>query len=125
MENNASCENPMEGNRMQDQQPDPPSSYFYGEVSRPASHPRMTKGFVEFYVSIRSVGDNGLEIHKPVELIDQEGKIYPVTIRRTGLFQPDLANNPTWRPGDFLLSVDGITLEQAHQMRYIRQEKNG
>jgi hypothetical protein len=57
---------------------------------------------------------------KSAELIDQDGHSYPVTIRAVGRITPDLASNK-WRPGDFLIRVEGITMDQALHMRQIRQ----
>lgn len=108
---------------IQDQQALLPSPYFYGEVSKPYSHPRITKGFVEFYVRAISVGQGLNSYNKQAELIDEEGAVYSVMLRGSGMFHPGLKANATWKPGDFLLRVDGITMEQAHHMRYIRQKK--
>jgi hypothetical protein len=91
---------------------------FIGEVSDPFCSPRITKGLVEF--SVRATKTSPFVPEKGAELIDQDGHSYPVTIRSVGRITPDPALDK-WQPDDFLIRVDGITMDQASRMRQIRQ----
>jgi hypothetical protein len=73
---------------------------------------------VEF--SVRATKISPFVSEKNAELIDQDGHSYPVTIRAVGRITPDPASNK-WQPGDFLIRVEGITMDQALYMRQIRQ----
>src|SRR5579859_6259046 len=91
---------------------------FIGEVSNPFCSPSITKGFVEF--SVRATKISPFVPEKGAELIDQDGHSYPVTIRSVGRITPDPTADK-WRPGDFLIRIEGITMSQALHMRQIRQ----
>jgi hypothetical protein len=91
---------------------------FIGEVSDPFCSPHITKGLVEF--SVRATKISPFLPEKETELIDQNGHSYLVTIRAVGRVTPDPASK-RWKPGDFLIRVEGISMDQALQMRLIRQ----
>lgn len=100
-------------------EPSPAPYHFRGEVSNPGS-PRFAKGLVLFYVS--STEGRAFNAEKSAELLDQDDHSYPVTIRSVGSITPDLSSpNNKWQPGDFMISVEGITMDQAVHMRHIRQ----
>ncbi|MBV9020158.1 MAG: hypothetical protein JO125_08650 [Chloroflexi bacterium] len=89
-----------------------------GEVRDPFCSPRITKGLVEFYVRPTKIG--AFVPGKVAELIDQDGHSHTVTVRAIGHITPDTASNK-WRPGDFLIRIEGITMDQALHMRQIKQ----
>jgi hypothetical protein len=95
---------------------------FFGEISEPLTPPSAMKmqGTISFKVRQLSRGGalvNGRAAH----LISEFGEAYPVKVRGIGRMQPVSPPPSTWRPGDFLILVEGITLEQAQCMRKIIQ----
>jgi hypothetical protein len=94
---------------------------FIGEVDNPCPSPPIPrmKDMVSFRV--RQLLSRGPLRNSVAQLISETDEIYPITIRGTGSFQPSDAAGGNWQPGDFLLLADGITLEQAQDMRKIVQ----
>ncbi len=91
---------------------------FIGEVSNLFCSPRITNSLVEF--SVRATKISPFVPEKGAELIDQDDHAHLVTIRSVGRLAPDPASNK-WQPGDFLIRVEGITMDQALKTRQIRQ----
>jgi hypothetical protein len=94
---------------------------FIGEVSEPLCSLEIMKGFVEFYV--RTIKGGNVVPGMVAELLDQDGHSHTVTIRAVGRITPTLAGNK-WRPGDFLVCIGGISMDEAIHMRQLRQVHN-
>lgn len=92
---------------------------FVGALGNPYCSPTITRGFVEFTVHPLQ---GGILRHNHAQLVSSLGEKHPVTVRGTGRVHPGPSSSNRWHPGDFLVRVDGITLEQAQDMREIVQE---
>ncbi len=92
---------------------------FIGKVSHPFSSPTITRGYVEF--KVQPVQRGPLLPGLPANLISHSGETYHVTIRGIGRVTPNGSIPNAWRPGDFLVAVDGITIDQADEMRLLQQ----
>ncbi len=97
------------------QQIGPRVTTFVAEVGHPFSSPTVTRGFVEFRV--HPIVQGPLYNGASADIQDAQGKVYPVVIRNISHVRPNLSSNPQWDAGDFQLTVDKITLEQAQTMR--------
>ena len=92
--------------------------YFVGEVSDPFCDPRITQGLIEFYV--RPTRQASISSGEAAELIDDAGQSHGVVIRGIGRITPD-PTSKKWRPGDFLIRVEGISMDQSVNMRQVMQ----
>lgn len=92
---------------------------FVGEVSDPYFSPKITRGLVEF--TVHPLQGGSLR-HNAAQLISSSDVAYPVTVRGTGYVHASPSGQKHWKPGNFLARIDGITLEQAQDMRKIVQE---
>jgi hypothetical protein len=97
---------------------------FLGEVHAPSILPvslGALGGLVSFRVHpLRRTGR--IQVGLPAHLINQSGYPFPVLIRGWGWLTPDYTTLPSWQLGDFLVAIEGITLDQAKEMTQLRQE---
>src|SRR6266516_3012917 len=91
---------------------------FIGKVSHPFSSPTITRGYVEF--KVQPVQRGPLLPGSLASLISHSGETYHVTIRGIGRVTPNASIPNAWSPGDFLVAVYGITIDQADEMRLLQ-----
>ena len=63
-----------------------------------------------------------IEAGSPVQLISVSGHVYPAIIRGWGFPAPNYSRPPRWQIGDFLIAIEGITLDQAKEVTQVRWE---
>lgn len=95
-----------------------PENVFVGKVSNPSLLPIVAGGLVVF--TVHPLRGGGLR-HSKAQLISSSGMTCLVNVRGTGYVHPGSTPQSSWHPGDFLASVDGITLALAQDMREIVQ----
>ncbi len=97
---------------------------FLGEVYSPSILPASipTLGGLVSFVVHPLFQRGGVQVGLPAQLISVSGQRYTVAIRGWGFLTPNWSALPRWQAGDFLIAIEGITLDQAKEATQLRQE---
>jgi hypothetical protein len=86
---------------------------FLAELAEPSSSPTVTRGYVEFEMC-RLLWAGRL-VNDRASLISATGELSPVLVKGVGSLHPGTS------PVQFLVRIQGVTLEQAQRARYLMQ----